>query len=89
MQRNRRRYREAVKQSEIQRSSEAVKVPLGVSIAENMEFLEEYNEEDRKSIMATLNVVQSRGWSAQTDDPYQFHIILGGNIRDNEMKIKN
>ena len=45
-----------MKQSEIQRSSEAVKVPLGVSIAENMEFLEEYNEEDRKSIMATLNV---------------------------------
>ena len=53
-----------------------------------MEFLEEYSEEDRNSIMATLNVVQSRGWSAKTDDQYQFHIILGGNIRDNEMKIK-
>ena len=38
--------------------------------------------------MATLNVVQCRGWSAKTDDQYQFHIILGGNTRDNEMKIK-
>ena len=53
-----------------------------------MEFLDDYSEEDGKSIMATLNVVQSRGWSAQTDDQYQFHIILGSAIRCYESKIE-
>ena len=53
-----------------------------------MEFLDDYSEEDAKSIMATLNVVQSRGWSAQTDDQYQFHIILGSAIRCYESKIE-
>jgi predicted RNase H-like nuclease (RuvC/YqgF family) len=31
---------------------------------------------------------QNRGWSAHTDDQYQFHIILGANIRANEERIK-
>ena len=53
-----------------------------------MEFLDNYSEEDGKSIMATLQVVQSKGWSATTDDQYQFHIILGSAIRCYELKIE-
>ena len=53
-----------------------------------MELLENYCEEDQKNIMATLNVVQARGWSAHNDDQYQFHIILGGHIRVKEARIK-
>ena len=53
-----------------------------------MELLGNYCEEDQKNIMATLNVVQNRGWSAHTDDQYQFHIILGAEIRANEERIK-
>ena len=37
--------------------------------------------------MAILNVVQTRGWSAQMDDKYQLHIILGEHIRGNEARI--
>ena len=53
-----------------------------------MEFLDDYSEEDAKCIMATLQVVQSRGWSPKTDDQYQFHIILGSAIRFYELKIE-
>jgi chromosome segregation ATPase len=53
-----------------------------------MEFLDDYSEEDAKCIMATLQVVQSRGWSPKTDDQYQFHIILVSAIRCYELKIE-
>ena len=53
-----------------------------------MELLENYNAEDQENIMATLNVVQARGWSPHNDDQYQFHIILGGHMRVKEARIK-
>ena len=53
-----------------------------------MELLEKYNAEDQENIMATLNVVQARGWSPTNDDQYQFHMILGAHIRVKEARIK-
>ena len=53
-----------------------------------MELLDNYDDEDKKDIMATLNVVQKNGWSANNGDQYQFHIILGSELRSQESKIK-
>ena len=53
-----------------------------------MELLDKYDDEDKKDIMATLNVVQKNGWSANNSDQYQFHIILGSELRSQESKIK-
>ena len=36
-----------------------------------------YAEEDKQNIMATLIVVQEKGWSPKNTDQYQFHIVLG------------
>ena len=43
--------------------------------------MEKYSQDDQASIMATLQVVQSKGWSSSDSDPMQFHIILGEKIR--------
>ena len=53
-----------------------------------MEMLDNYSEEDKARITATLKVVQSRGWSTDIADPYQFHITLGANIIESETKRK-
>ena len=53
-----------------------------------MELLTDYSEEDQNNIMATLNVVQTSGWSAKNDDQYQFHIILGRKLRVHEERVK-
>jgi hypothetical protein len=50
--------------------------------------LDNYDDEVKKDIMATLNVVQKNGWSAKNSDQYQFHIILGSELRSQESKIK-
>ena len=53
-----------------------------------MESLGEYSEENQKNIMATLGVVHAMGYSSETDDKYQFHIILGSNIRSRNSNLK-
>jgi len=44
-------------------------------------------EEEQASILATLKVVQDKGWSPECKDPFQFHIILGEHIRAKEAKL--
>jgi hypothetical protein len=53
-----------------------------------MVLFKNYSEEDQMNIMTTLNVIQTRGWSAKTDDQYQFHIMLGNHNRGNEERMK-
>ena len=70
------------KQKEIQKQRKQLKLkekqnqsrksPKECDLEVGMELLENYSEEDKMNIMANLNVVQTRGWSAQID---QFHII--------------
>jgi len=48
-----------------------------------------YKQEEQVNILATLKVVQDKGWSAQNQDPLQFHIILGGKITALEENIKS
>ena len=53
-----------------------------------MELLDNYSVEGQKNIMAEITVVQIIGWSTKNNDQYQFHIILGRNVRVNEGIIK-
>lgn len=70
-----------------EKQNQSRKSPKECDLEVGMELLENYSEEDQMNIMATLNVVQTRGWSAQMDDKYQFHIIPGEHIRGNEARI--
>ena len=53
-----------------------------------MKSINNYKEEEQANILATLNVVQGKGWSPENQDPMQFHIILGEKIRESEEKIR-
>ena len=54
-----------------------------------MESMKNYEQEEQVSILATLKVVQGRGWSPENSDPFQFHIILGEYIRAKDVEIKS
>ena len=55
---------------------------------EIMESICKYKQEEQVNILATLKVVQDKGWSAENQDPLQFHIILGAKITFLEENIK-
>ena len=54
-----------------------------------IESMRNYPKEEQVNILATLNVVQGKGWSPENPDPFQFHIILGERIRAQDEKIKS
>ena len=54
-----------------------------------MEPLKKYKQLEQMNILATLKVVQDKGWSPYDKDPYQFHIILGDKIIAFEENIKS
>ena len=54
-----------------------------------METIQNYPQEEQVRILATLKVVQDRGWSQKNSDPFQFHIILGEKIIALEEKIQS
>ena len=54
-----------------------------------MGCLSSYSEEEQSQIMTTLTFIQEKGWRHDTNDPYQFQIIVGEKLMSQTKTIKS
>ena len=54
-----------------------------------MGCLSSYSEEEQSQIMTTLTFIQEKGWRHDTNDPYQFQIIVGEKLMSQTKRIKS